>query len=69
MTTLLDMGCKTVANMIKDKTPAQVRQIFNIPNDLPPFPVCLFLRILIKNLIFIFLGTTISHQKQKSSVL
>ncbi|CAF3318797.1 unnamed protein product [Rotaria socialis] len=36
MTELLDMGCKTVANMIKGKTPEEVRQTFNIPNDLPP---------------------------------
>ncbi|UJR38490.1 hypothetical protein I4U23_031158 [Adineta vaga] len=36
MMTLLDMACKTIADMIKDKTPEQVRQTFNIPNDLPP---------------------------------
>ncbi|CAD6576331.1 MAG: hypothetical protein TREMPRED_001663 [Tremellales sp. Tagirdzhanova-0007] len=30
---LLDVGCKTVANMIKGKTPEQIRLLFNITND------------------------------------
>ncbi|ORY31212.1 SconCp [Naematelia encephala] len=30
---LLDVGCKTVANMIKGKTPEQIRTLFNITND------------------------------------
>ena len=28
-----DLGCKTVANMIKGKTPEEIRQTFNIVND------------------------------------
>jgi S-phase kinase-associated protein 1 len=42
VTALLDMACKKVANMIKDKTPEQVRQTFNIPNDLPAYNVSYF---------------------------
>uniref|UniRef100_A0A1B0B7H0 S-phase kinase-associated protein 1 n=1 Tax=Glossina palpalis gambiensis TaxID=67801 RepID=A0A1B0B7H0_9MUSC len=30
---LLDIACKTIANMIKGKTPADIRQTFNIKND------------------------------------
>ncbi|KAJ3289930.1 suppressor of kinetochore protein mutant [Borealophlyctis nickersoniae] len=33
---LLDLGCKTVANMIKGKTPQQIRDMFNIENDFTP---------------------------------
>lgn len=33
---LLDVTCKTVANMIKGKTPDEIRKIFNIPNDFTP---------------------------------
>ena len=30
---LLDVTCKTVANMIKGKTPEKIRKTFNIKND------------------------------------
>lgn len=33
---LLDLTCKTVANMIKGKTPDEIRRTFNIKNDFTP---------------------------------
>ncbi|KAJ7080088.1 Skp1 family, dimerization domain-containing protein [Mycena crocata] len=33
---LLDVGCKTVANMIKGKSPEEIRKLFNIVNDFTP---------------------------------
>ncbi|XP_057427728.1 SKP1-like protein 1A [Lotus japonicus] len=33
---LIDLGCKTVANMMRGKTTEQMRQTFNIKNDFTP---------------------------------
>ncbi|KAJ1436305.1 S-phase kinase-associated protein 1-like [Sesbania bispinosa] len=33
---LLDLGCQTVANMIKGKSPDNIREMFNIKNDFTP---------------------------------
>ncbi|KAH9382041.1 hypothetical protein HPB48_022139 [Haemaphysalis longicornis] len=33
---LQDVACKTFATMIKGKTPAEIRRMFNIKNDFPP---------------------------------
>ncbi|KAF8012687.1 hypothetical protein BT93_I0753 [Corymbia citriodora subsp. variegata] len=33
---LLDLTCQTVADMIKGKTPEEIRKIFNIKNDFSP---------------------------------
>ena len=33
---LLDVGCKTVANMIKGKSPEEIRKTFNIKDDFTP---------------------------------
>lgn len=33
---LLDLGCKTVANMIKGKSVEEIRKTFNIQNDFTP---------------------------------
>ena len=36
---LLDTGCKTVANMIKGKSPEEIRKTFNITNDFTYLPL------------------------------
>ena len=33
---ILDVGCKAVANMIKGKSPEEIRKTFNIQNDFTP---------------------------------
>jgi S-phase kinase-associated protein 1 len=33
---LLDLGCKTIANMIKGKTTEEIRELFGIVNDFTP---------------------------------
>lgn len=33
---LLDISCKTVANMVKGKSPEEIRKTFNIKNDFTP---------------------------------
>ncbi|ESK89871.1 scf complex subunit skp1 [Moniliophthora roreri MCA 2997] len=38
---LLDIGCKTVANMIKGKTPEEIRKLFNINEFTPEEEACI----------------------------
>ncbi|KAL0211774.1 hypothetical protein RCL1_005400 [Eukaryota sp. TZLM3-RCL] len=36
MPALIDLCCKTIANVVSSKNPEQLRTIFNIPNDFQP---------------------------------
>lgn len=54
--TLLDLTCKTVADMIKGKTPEEIRAHFNIQNDFTyatssshSFCLCLTLSLLLRH--------------------
>jgi hypothetical protein len=40
MKSLLDVTCKKIANMIKDKTPEEVRRMFDIKNNHTSAEVC-----------------------------
>lgn len=43
---LLDTGCKTVANMIKGKSPEEIRKTFNITNDFTYVPKLIFYKFI-----------------------
>lgn len=60
---LLDVTCKTVANMIKGKAPEEIRRTFNIKNDFTPQEVR---HSLLPSLIhsFILLGRTNPQRKR-----
>lgn len=79
-----DVGCKTVANMIKGKTPEEIRKLFNIVNDFTPeeevTQFCLLFIITIANCQYVsfFKGTNqegkreyaaLSHTHQSDSNL
>ena len=54
---LLDVTCKTVANMIKGKSPEEIRKTFNIKNDFTPaeeeqVSLLAFFRVLIVTLLW-----------------
>ena len=62
MSAYSDVGCKTVANMIKGKTPEEIRKLFNIVNDFTPEEE-------VSNLLSCFCALTnynISYRRRKS---
>ena len=60
---LLDVTCKTVANMIKGKVLEEIRRTFNIKNDFTYSRGLIFFNILLKLLSLFFLRKT--NQKRK----
>jgi hypothetical protein len=62
-----DVGCKTVANMIKGKTPEEIRKLFNIVNDFTPEEEVPYLFILYIILILTYL-TRLQAQIKKENV-
>jgi len=51
---LLDVTCKTVANMIKGKAPEEIRRTFNIKNDFTPQEVFFIFFEISKKIFFLF---------------
>ena len=66
---LLDVTCKTVANMIKGKAPEEIRRTFNIKNDFTPQEVTFvfFLFLLLENQTFSFAVFRKNKSKKKTN--